>query len=161
MFKTVLAGIDHGETCDVVFGKALALAQSVDAELILLGVLVPPDRASLTIPATASGTYSPSEIDESVWSVYQDSYKEYEVRELDRLKDYVQKATAVGVQARCYQLTGHAGRAICEQAKAQDAELIVVGSHQRMGISEMLLGSVSNYVMHHAACSVLVLHDVL
>ena len=32
----------------------------------------------------------------------------------------------------------------------------MVGSHGRTGIRELLLGSVSNYVLHHALCSVLV-----
>lgn len=36
--------------------------------------------------------------------------------------------------------------------------LIVVGSHQRRGMAEIMLGSTSNYVMHHAPCSVLVVH---
>ena len=45
MFKTILAGVDGGETCDVVFRKTLELAQSLGAELILLGVLIQIGRA--------------------------------------------------------------------------------------------------------------------
>ncbi|MGF1516635.1 MAG: universal stress protein, partial [Nodosilinea sp.] len=48
------------------------------------------------------------------------------------------------------------GRVICTLAKTWAADLIVVGSHRRKGLSELFLGSVSNYVMHHAPCSVLV-----
>lgn len=32
-------------------------------------------------------------------------------------------------------------------------------SHGRKGLGEMLLGSVSNYVMRHAPCSVMVIHE--
>ncbi|RMG10302.1 MAG: universal stress protein, partial [Cyanobacteria bacterium J055] len=33
--------------------------------------------------------------------------------------------------------------------------LIIVGRRGRQGIEEAVLGSVSNYVVHHAPCSVL------
>ena len=46
--------------------------------------------------------------------------------------------------------------AIIEEAEAEVADLIVVGSHGYGFINRMLLGSVSNYVIHHASCSVLV-----
>ncbi|MFM7578374.1 MAG: universal stress protein, partial [Microcystaceae cyanobacterium] len=35
-------------------------------------------------------------------------------------------------------------------------DVIVVGHRGRWGLSEILLGSVSNYVFHHAHCPVLV-----
>ena len=49
-----------------------------------------------------------------------------------------------------------AARAIVEAAREWDADLIVVGSHGRGFWSRALLGSVSNAVVHHAPCSVLV-----
>ena len=160
MFERILAGIDEGETSDAVFSKALSLSQSLGAELILLGVLAPVDRTSPAMPVTAGRSVGLSGVDDSLWSVYQEHYREYELRQLEKLKALTQKAKAAGSKARFYQLSGRAGQAICEQAKNHDVDLIVVGSHGRMGLSEMLLGSVSNYVMHHATCSVLVLHDL-
>ena len=50
------------------------------------------------------------------------------------------------------------GWEICQRAKVWQADLIIVGSHGRTGLSELFLGSVSNYVMHHAPCSVMVIH---
>lgn len=52
--------------------------------------------------------------------------------------------------------SGDPGQYICQLAKAWQANLIVVGRRGRRGISEMVMGSVSNYVVHHAHCSVLV-----
>lgn len=45
---------------------------------------------------------------------------------------------------------------LVEAARAERADLIVIGSHGRSGISKLLLGSVANYVVTHAPCSVVV-----
>ena len=52
-------------------------------------------------------------------------------------------------------LRGPADQLIIEKAIDWNADLIVVGSHGR-GFWGRLLGSVSNGVVHHAPCSVLV-----
>lgn len=45
---------------------------------------------------------------------------------------------------------------IVDEAKQFDADLVVVGSHGYGFIDRLILGSVSNYVLHNAPCSVLV-----
>ncbi|MEL6554786.1 MAG: universal stress protein [Cyanobacteria bacterium J06621_11] len=173
MYKKILVGIDDGETANTVFQKAVSLAQSTDAELLLLSVLVPPDRLHPAVSASMNGNVgsgnvgsgnveesdSPVDADESVWSVYQSLYKDYELRDLERLESFADSAKAAGITAQISQRFGRPGWEICDRAKNCEADLVIVGSHGRMGLSEMLLGSVSNYVMHHATCSVLVVHD--
>ncbi len=51
---------------------------------------------------------------------------------------------------------GGAARSIVEAAQNWGADLIVVGSHGYGFWSRALLGSVSNAVVHHAPCSVLI-----
>jgi nucleotide-binding universal stress UspA family protein len=47
---------------------------------------------------------------------------------------------------------GHPARVLAEQAR--DARLLVIGTRGRGGFSSLLLGSVSQSVVHHAACPV-------
>lgn len=49
---------------------------------------------------------------------------------------------------------GEPGRAIIELARAVDAELIVVGTHGRKGLSRIVMGSVAASVVRDAPCSV-------
>lgn len=51
----------------------------------------------------------------------------------------------------------HPGQAL--QAESQDADLVVVGSRGRGGFRGLLLGSVSQGMLHHAACSVAVVRS--
>jgi nucleotide-binding universal stress UspA family protein len=51
---------------------------------------------------------------------------------------------------------GEPGPAIVEAAVAEDADLVVVGSHGRGRVGRFLIGSVSDYVIRHAAAPVLI-----
>lgn len=52
---------------------------------------------------------------------------------------------------------GDPGLQIADYAKAVAAELIVIPSHGRHGFQRMLLGSVSERVLRHADCQILML----
>ena len=54
---------------------------------------------------------------------------------------------------------GDAGRAICKQAIEQDVDLIVVGRRASDWLSRLFDPSVSDYLVHHAPCSVLVVRE--
>ncbi len=47
-------------------------------------------------------------------------------------------------------------QAICDEAATHKADLIVMGSHGRTGLSHVFIGSVAERVIRHAPCPVLV-----
>ena len=53
-------------------------------------------------------------------------------------------------------LVGDPREALVEVARTERADLLVVGSHGRTGLTKLMLGSVSSHVVTHAPCSVLV-----
>lgn len=55
-------------------------------------------------------------------------------------------------------LTGYPPESICNHAKAQHADLIVIGKHEKNGVEDFLLGSVSKGVAYAAECDVLLSH---
>jgi nucleotide-binding universal stress UspA family protein len=72
------------------------------------------------------------------------------------LDGFAKRAIAEEITATADYRIGEPGQEICLVAKDWGADLIVIGRHARGGLSELLLGSVSNHVIHHADCSVLV-----
>ena len=54
---------------------------------------------------------------------------------------------------------GDAGPAICEEAETIGADVIVVGRGERSWLSRLFAPSVSDYVVRHAPCPVLVVRE--
>lgn len=61
-----------------------------------------------------------------------------------------------GLNAEWEILTGSPGEEICRLAGNLNTDVIVMGRRGRSSLMEMLLGSVSRYVVHHAPCPVTV-----
>jgi nucleotide-binding universal stress UspA family protein len=73
------------------------------------------------------------------------------------LQRYCQIATQQGVKVESDYRTVEPGQGLCQAAQRWGADLIVMGRRGRKGLTEALLGSVSNHVLHHASCAVLVI----
>ncbi len=61
-----------------------------------------------------------------------------------------------GFRVESEHFVGDPGKEICRLAEQRDVDGIIMGRHARGAIQEVLLGSVSNYVVHHAPCPVTV-----
>lgn len=61
-----------------------------------------------------------------------------------------------GLTARARMIRGDPRFVLEDEARKENADLIVVGTHGLTGVKRLLLGSVASHVVSHAPCSVLV-----
>lgn len=156
MFTKILVALDMSPAAEIVLEKALSLAQAFNAELTLIHVLSAEEEGSpLPIPVNMDEIY-PAIGSELTMEAWQEQWQTFEQDGLDRLEQRRQRAQAAGLNCEAEQLIGSPGKTLCQRAKEKAVEAIVVGHRGRWGLSEILLGSVSNYVFHHAHCCVLV-----
>jgi nucleotide-binding universal stress UspA family protein len=81
-------------------------------------------------------------------------------REAAAMTALTETAGAMGIAgARQDVLAGPAGDALCDFAAEIDADVAVVGSHGHGALARLVLGSVSQHVVRHAPCPVLVVRE--
>ncbi|MGB3613003.1 MAG: universal stress protein [Elainellaceae cyanobacterium] len=158
MFHRILVALDHSERDNDMYEKGRDLAQALKAELLLLHVLDFHDAESPHLPSSVGMEYAPDVYHEAM-AMYWQQEREYEQQQLKLLRARADNAIANGVAASVSLTKGSAGPLVCRQAKVWNADLVLVGSRGRSSIQEILLGSVSQYVNHHAPCSVLIVHS--
>jgi nucleotide-binding universal stress UspA family protein len=71
------------------------------------------------------------------------------------MKKLMANLTKLKVKAKSLLLRGTAPDQIVRAAKSRRANLIVIGTHGRTGLSRLLMGSVANKVVSTAHCPVL------
>ncbi|MEP6489173.1 universal stress protein [Microcoleus vaginatus GB2-A3] len=158
-FKKIFAALDDSELGHRVFTQALELAQSDRAQVMLFNCVT---------VSTVGQTAVPIPVDLGLNVELMDQAYQAQRLRLDRdvkqasglLKNYSDAAAKKGLQVEfdC-KMDGDPGHCICESAENWGADLIVLGRRGRTGFTEAFLGSVSNYVVHHASCSVLVIQE--
>jgi len=77
------------------------------------------------------------------------------------LMDLKERAEKEGINIETKVRKGNPWEEIVKEAKVGKYDLVVVGSKSREGISRVLLGSVSENVLTHAHCPVLVVRPLL
>ena len=157
MFNKILVAIDCSTANRDVFDTAVSLAKTTGASLMLLHVLGNEAKQDPTLFVYSGIRYNV--MSEPLLKAYEEKWQKFEEKGLDCMLFLVREATAAGVDADFTQFWGNPGRDICDLAQVWPADLIVVGSRGLTGIQEMFLGSVSNYVTHHAPCSVFIVHQ--
>lgn len=160
MIDKILVAVDHSEKNQFVFDSAVSLAKATGATLMLLHIL-PEDEAGNPVLPIYTIPFSRIFEERGDREQYQQELAQYQQWGLDFLHTLTQKAVKAGVKAEYSQLSGNPGWMICELADRWSADLILVGSRGLKGLKEMFLGSVSNYVTHHAPCSVLIVRTAI
>jgi nucleotide-binding universal stress UspA family protein len=154
-FRKILAAVDQSPLSQAVFEQALDLAKTNQAQLFLFHCLTA-DMVVSTAPFAGELGVSPQIVSQAYQS--QTLRFEDQLRHVQQLlQQYRTIATGQGVTVETDCRTVEPGQGLCQAARRWQADLIVMGRRGRKGITEVLLGSVSNYVLHHAPCAVLVI----
>jgi nucleotide-binding universal stress UspA family protein len=136
-YQTILLATDGSESADLAVRHAVALAKHTGAALWAAYVVDTHQAFRVGI------------------------YEREALRELRRdgeqaLKRVSELGREAGVPVETHLCEGRPGQVLVDEAEQANAELIVIGSHGQGAISDILLGSVSQYVVHHAAAPVLI-----
>jgi nucleotide-binding universal stress UspA family protein len=143
MFQRIVVPTDFSECSQGAWAVAKRAA-SPGSELVLTHVLT-------EVPSYGEGTVSV----ESARAVRESARTWAE----GALADWVGKARAEGLNARAAMRTGVAHEEIMALAREEPADLIVIGTQGRGGISRALLGSVADRVVRLAPCPVLTVRE--
>jgi nucleotide-binding universal stress UspA family protein len=126
--------------------RAAELLRSADQVTLLTVVTeVPGDDAG----GFEGSVYTPEEM-ERMWDA-----------ELAEAREELERTAAALTTARVEKRieVGDVARTICRVAEELAVDVIVVGSHGRTGLGRLFLGSVSEHVVRHAPCPVLVVRE--
>ena len=139
--RRILFASDFSRASRAALTTALTMAKSNHAALIVLHVIAPIVRL---VPAQ----YVPS----NTWEQVEFGIRAWAQRQVGAMAG---KARARGVRATALLLEGDAAEQIVRAARSKRADLLVLGTHGRTGLSKFLLGSVAERVVATASCPVL------
>jgi nucleotide-binding universal stress UspA family protein len=147
VFRRMLVAIDGSESSLRAAKYAVRLAKRIEAELIVVSVIQAPTRPLMPTPVERP----------SVPPLQR--YYAYATKNAEQwIGKVVSLASSLGVNVRTRVLKGATSivKAVTDYAASEEVDLIVVGRKGAGGFRRLLLGSVSNGVVNHAAMSVLV-----
>jgi universal stress protein A len=139
--KTLLVPYDFSEYAAYALTWAVELAKQYQAKLILFHA----------VPVFARTGYP-----EGMFLLDLSKIEMEAIADADkRLREVIASTGLTGsVETRV--VVGDAVWEICQAAEREHADLVIMGSHGRTGLAHVVLGSVAERVVRHAACPVLV-----
>jgi nucleotide-binding universal stress UspA family protein len=139
--RRILHPSDFSRASTAAFRRAVDMAKTNRAELLLLHVLEP------VVAIPLEGYISPK--------VYQDLEVSGRAAAQKQLGALVAKARKAGVKATSVLLDGFPADQIARAARSRRADVVVIGTHGRTGVSRFFMGSVASRVVALAHCPVL------
>lgn len=156
IYSKVFVALDNSLQASKVFQEALDIAQKSESQLMLFHCIT---NTSFDNEPIFIGTIA----DVDMYGAFHKQHQKLLHDEIEKvqgwLQGYCQQANIRKVSTEFSYEFGEVGKEICNAAKSWSADLIVLGRRGHKGVTEILLGSVSNYVLHHAFCSVLTVQE--
>jgi nucleotide-binding universal stress UspA family protein len=142
MIRRIMYATDFPQASRGAFAQAIEIARATRAQLIVAHALAP------VVPLIAEGMY----VSPATWDEIAAGARAAARKELDRVvraaKKRTRKVTGLLVE-------GTPAERIIRAAKAKRADLLVLGTHGRTGLTKVFLGSVAARVVATAPCPVL------
>jgi nucleotide-binding universal stress UspA family protein len=142
MFTRILVPTDFNAPSDAALEYAKVLAGQFGASLHVLHVV-----GELFATAPAGSEVYIADSPDFVTRVFEDAKV--------RLSHRVTAIERVRYRATTEIVTGATARSIVNYASERGMDLIVMGTHGRSGLDHLLMGSVAERVIRHAACPVM------
>ena len=145
----ILVGIDLSESTEMIVKKVEDIAKALQAKVWLLHVAEPdPDFVGFDKPQVGLNA-DPQSVRDALATRFHGEHSE--IQEIaDRLRKSGLSTTALHMQ-------GATVETILNEASKLDVDMIVVGSHGRGAMHQLLVGSVSEGVIHDSEYPVLVM----
>jgi universal stress protein A len=141
-YDRILHATDYSKASARALAEAVALTKQNRAELLVLHVIDP------VTPYAVGDDIGGAEL----YLKLEETAKQEAQTSMKKLVDKLQK---LRVRAKSILVRGSAHEQIVKTAKNRRANLIVIGTHGRTGLSRLLMGSVANQVVSTAHCPVL------
>lgn len=151
--KKVLIALDYEPSAEIIAETGYKIATALNAEIILLHVIAEPAYYS-------SMEYSPimgfsgfmDTFDAGLTHTIKDSIKNMALDFLEKSKKHLGNETIKTLIAE-----GSFAESIIEAAENEQADIIVMGSHNRRGLDKLLMENVAEKVLHLSKVPVLVI----
>jgi len=140
LFRRVVVPTDFSDCAEAAWALAQRVASAVRSEVVLVHVFVEPHLYGET-PFSADQTKRTIE-----------EGRKWVEGELER---WAAAARDKGLAVRTLILDGVAYQRVVELASEERADLVIMGTHGRGGVSRALVGSVADRVIRSAPCPVL------
>jgi nucleotide-binding universal stress UspA family protein len=137
--RRIIVPVDFSEKANRALAYAVDLAHDMDAKIILLHVIEP-----VYVANDPGLTYIPAQ---TVTAEHTSAQKRIQKLAADWIpKDNFEKAV-IRVGSPYHEITA--------AAQSLKADILVIGTHGRTGLSHVLMGSTAERVVRHATCPVL------
>lgn len=139
--RKILHATDFSKASTRALQEAIKLAKDHRAQLLVVHVTEP-------TPYVAGGEFGGAEM----YTKLEDMTRQNAQSSMSKLMERLKKSK---IKAESLLLRGSSHEQIVKAAKSRKADMIVIGTHGRTGLSKFFMGSVAGKVVASAPCPVL------
>jgi nucleotide-binding universal stress UspA family protein len=151
MIRKILVAFDDGSQALKALDAAIEIAKNKDIEIHIV--------SAYTVPIMYQGDITSGSVYPDNTAILDYLYENTRAFLETMLIKAAAKVRQENIPVYTEIVEGSPGRAITEIAENSEIDLVCIGSHNRTAVNRFFMGSVSNYVLQHARCLVLVAKD--